>query len=87
MAKIYAHEEAYGKRENARSVIILITDGLSNKNSDYTKQVSIHWYMYYPELAEMNAPVGNRKLLVISLIDNCPGKQMWMRGMNLRINI
>ncbi len=39
MAKIYVHDEAYGKRENARSVVILITDGLSNKNSDYTKQV------------------------------------------------
>ena len=38
-AKIYVHDSAYGKRDYARSVVILITDGIATRNAQHTVQV------------------------------------------------
>ena len=41
MAKIYVHQPAYGKRDNVRSVVVLITDGISTRNAEFTVQVKL----------------------------------------------
>ena len=40
LARIYAHDPTYGRRDGVRSVAVIITDGISTRNHQYTVQVT-----------------------------------------------